>query len=81
MEQKNQKIINSMREKTTRQKINEIIERQYNGYRGNAMSLVGIAHTMLREAIGDYLFLAYLEKQERDNPKPVYQLPEHLLNS
>lgn len=68
-------------EPTIRQQINEIIERQYNGYRGNAMRLVGIAHALLHERIGDYLFLAYLEKQERDNPKPVYNLPEHILNS
>lgn len=64
-----------------KEEIEEIIERQYNGYRGNAMRLVGVAHELLRDAIGDYLFLAYLEKQERDNPKPVYNLPEHLLKS
>jgi hypothetical protein len=66
--------------KTIKEEINEIVERQYNGYRGNAMRLVGIAHGLLHDAIGDYLFLAYLEKQERDNPKPVYNLPEYLLN-
>lgn len=67
--------------KSIQQQIEEIEERQYNGYRGNAMRLVGVAHELLRDAIGDYLFLAYLEKQERDNPKPVYDFPEHLLNS
>ena len=65
-----------MTPKTIQQQINEIVERQYNGYRGNAMRLMGIAHKLLRQQIGDYLFLAYLEKQERDNPKPVYNLPE-----
>lgn len=67
-----------MSQKTIHQQIEEIIERQYHGYRGNAMHLVGIAHKLLRQQIGDYLFLAYLEKQERDNPRPVYDLPEHL---
>ena len=70
-----------MIEKTIQQQIEEIESRQYHGYQGNAMYLVGIAHGMLRDAIGDYLFLAYLEKQERDNPGPTYQLPEYLLNS
>lgn len=70
-----------MSSKTIQQQIDEIIDRQYNGYRGDAMALVGIAHGILRDFVGDYLFLAYLEKQERDNPRPVYNLPEHLLNS
>lgn len=69
-----------MPNKTTDRQIDEIVERYYNGYRGNAPRLVGIAHRILRQSIGDYLFLAYLEKQERDNPKPVYNLPESLLN-
>lgn len=68
-----------MSQKTIQQQIEEIAERQYNGYRGNMFSLVGVWHGALRSSIGDYLFLAFLEKQERDNPKPVYNLPEHLL--
>lgn len=70
-----------MTEKTIQQQIDEIEHRYYGGYQGRAMRLVGIANNLLREAIGDYLFLAYIEKQERDNPRPVYNLPEHLLNS
>lgn len=70
-----------MSQKSIQQQIIEIEERQYNGYRGNAMRLVGIMHECLRDAIGDFAFLKYLEKQERDNPRPVYNLPEHILNS
>jgi hypothetical protein len=59
-------------EKSINDQINEIIERQYNGYRGKKLSHLKFLHGVMRSAYGDQMFLAYLEKQERDNPKPVY---------
>lgn len=60
-------------EKTINEQINEIIERQYNGYRGRQWRSIHFSHWLLRGQVGDYVFLAFLEKQERDNPKPIFK--------
>lgn len=61
-------------EKSINDQINEIVERQYNGYRGRLHKRLGLVHYEMRVLFGDTMFLSYLEKRERDNPKPVYHV-------
>lgn len=55
-----------------KKQINEITERQYNGYIGDRYKSLHKAHTHLRKQIGDKRFLSFLQDQEKTNPKPIY---------
>jgi hypothetical protein len=54
------------------EKINSIIEDQYNGYRGRVWGRLKVLHDELRGEIGDKAFLDFLEKAVKENPKPKY---------
>lgn len=48
----------------------------YNSYNGRAWKPLEKINTLLQYKIGDYKFLAYLQKARVINPKPVYSLPK-----
>lgn len=60
-------------DKRVKQQINDIIERQYNGYRGDKYKSLQQAHKNLRNVLGDDEFLLALQAYERANPKPIYK--------
>lgn len=65
---------------TTREKIDALIEDQFSGYRGKYNKPLKILHAMMRIHMTEKQFLAFLEKQKVDNPKPEYVPPPYLLN-
>lgn len=56
-----------------RDQINEIIERRYNGYRGDKWTPLKLVHTNLRREIGSKKFLQFLLECEEANPKPEFK--------
>lgn len=59
---------------TTTEKINTIIlERYPNDYAGRRNMHLRQLHAELRQKLGEEKFLAFLEDQEENNPKPKYQ--------
>lgn len=65
---------------TTTEKIDVIIENQYGGFSGRKMEKLGTVYKKLRERIGDEKYLAFIEAQQLINPRPVYKIPENILN-
>lgn len=59
-------------QKTVAEQIDDIIRRNYNNYIGKKVEGLQPIHREIRNRVGDWMFLAYLEKQERDNPKPIF---------
>lgn len=57
---------------TTQQRIAQIIDEQYSGYRGRAFKSLQKAHSLIRLAEGEEKFLDFLEKQVREHPMPKY---------
>lgn len=62
---------------TTQEKIAAIFKDQYGNYGGRLYRQLIIAHAHLRFMLGDEVFLEYLEKQKKKNPRPKYQIPEN----
>lgn len=56
--------------------INDIIERQFSGYKGNAYKKLEKLHRHMRRDIGDQRFLLFLKEQER----PIDELKELIEN-
>lgn len=56
--------------------IESIIERQFNGYRGKMMKPIEKAHNEIRLLGGDGEFLKFLREQEKNNPRPVFEIPK-----
>ena len=58
---------------TTAQKINQIIEKNYNGYRGRVMWVFREQHRQMRKLFGDDKFLRFLEDLAILIPEPEYK--------
>lgn len=67
-------------QKSTFEKIDEIIANQYNNFKGNIFSSLRPLHDQLRALVGAEAYLAHLEKCKLANPKPVYSIPKEFYN-
>lgn len=56
-----------------RQQIEDIIEREFNGYRGTMYGPIKLVHNTLRQEMGNDLFLKFLKKAIAKIPKPQYK--------
>lgn len=62
---------------TTKEHIDLIVERRYNGYRGSKMILIKRMHAFIRNGMGDEMFLNYLKEAEKRIPIiPKYEIPQ-----
>lgn len=62
----------------TQKRIAEIIKDQYGDFKGRKMWPVKEVHEKMRRKISEEEYLEFLEKQVKENPRPVYQIPESL---
>ena len=53
-------------------RIEQLLELQYNSFRGRKMQALKEVHKRLREYLGDEKYIAFLEKQFVENPMPKY---------
>lgn len=53
-------------------KIDALIEKRYSGYRGKLFEPIGKQHAFIRNMMGDREFLRFLQRLEKENPKPIY---------
>ena len=58
---------------TTLEKIKQIEREQYNDFDGRKMIGLKQVHSILRNRIGDEDYLRYIEKQQKENPRPVFK--------
>ena len=58
---------------TTLEKIKQIEREQYNDFDGRKMIGLKQVHSILRNRIGDEDYLRYIEKQQKENPRPVHK--------
>lgn len=58
---------------TTKEKIEQIIEKRYKNYQGNANAQFKQYHDVMRFFVSDEKFLEFLEKMEVENPVPVFR--------
>lgn len=56
--------------------IDEIVESQYSGFRGRIFASMKPMHDNIRQQFGDMAYLDFLEKSVKENPKPVYSVPD-----
>lgn len=61
---------------SVRKKIAQIVKEEYGNYLGRMVAPLGILHKRMRKVLGDEKFLEFLEKQKKENPRPVYQMQE-----
>jgi len=62
----------------TKQKIEFIVKTRYLNYKPILYARIGDLHKMLRKTLGDEKFLKSLENAEKENPKPVFTIPENI---
>lgn len=62
----------------TTEKINEILEKRYNNYKGSLFNPIKFYHAQLRLVISDEDFLKFLKEQETNNPRPVLDLDKFI---
>lgn len=62
---------------TTQDKIAAIIKDEFRDYRGYHPLVRAIkkVHEKIRQRDGDEIFLAFLERSVKENPRPVYKSP------
>ena len=58
---------------TTQERIEEIIDKEFNNYGGSRVRPIKKLHDNLRKALGDKSFLIFLEKAVKENPRPIYK--------
>lgn len=56
-----------------RQQIEDIIEIEFNGYRGSKYGPIKLVHNTLRSEIGNDSFLQFLKEATQKCPKPIYK--------
>lgn len=56
-----------------RQQIEDIIEKEFNGYRGAKYGPIKLVHNTLRDEIGNDRFLQFLKDVIEKFPKPEYK--------
>ena len=67
---------------TTKEHIDLIIERRYNGYRGSKMVSLKRLHSLMRNSFGDEMFLNYLKKAEKEIPTiSKYEIPQRVIDA
>lgn len=62
-------------DKTTQQKIQDLLNKRYNNYNGTAWQSLRELHYVIRRRDGEEGFLRFLEYDEKVNPKPVFVNP------
>lgn len=56
--------------------IAEIIKVRYHDYKGTAYKDIKYRHELMREVLTNEAFYVFLMECERNNPKPIYKLPD-----
>lgn len=59
---------------TTQEKIAEIIKEQYHDFKGSKMLYIKLLHNRIKESSTDEEYLSFLEKAQKENPRPVYKI-------
>lgn len=58
-----------------KEEIDSIIEKRYRGYKGEKIKKIKVIHELMRENLGDKLFLVYLKEIESKLPEvPEYEI-------
>jgi len=65
---------------TTQEKINKIHHEYYNNFNGSLLYVNKNLHSELRNFLGDDEYLIYLENIIKENPKPIYKIPDGFYN-
>lgn len=62
--------------------IDSIIEKRYRGYKGEKIKKIKVIHELMRENLGDELFLVYLKEIESKLPEiPEYEIPKKAVDA
>jgi len=62
---------------TTQEKIAEIIKDQFNDFKGDKMIGLKLLHSRIRSTLSDESYLLFLEKAQKENPRPIYKIPTY----
>ena len=67
---------------TDSDQIELILQKMYNGYKGEKIQKIKLIHELMRENLGDKLFLVYLKELESKLPKvPEYEIPQKAVDT
>lgn len=65
-----------------KEEIDSIIEKRYRGYKGEKIKKIRVIHEIMRENLGDELFLVYLKEIESELPEvPEYEIPKKAVDA
>lgn len=65
----------------TKDEISSIVKQQYNDFCGAKMTELKILHKLIRNKVGDKQYLVFLKNNQKQNPRPVYKIPEQFKNN
>lgn len=59
-----------------------ILQKRYNEYKGEKIQKIKLIHELMRENLGDKLFLVYLKELESKLPEaPEYKIPKRAVDA
>jgi hypothetical protein len=59
-----------------------ILQKRYNGYKGEKIQKIKLIHELMRENLGDKLFLVYLKEIESKLPEVTeYKIPQKVVDT
>jgi len=67
-----------MKQDSVKEKIKELVKSQYEDFKGKRMWALKELHNVMRITMGDEKYLEFLEKSAKENPRPVYKIPDEL---
>jgi hypothetical protein len=63
---------------STQDEIREIVKNRYSNYEPRLFRKIGFIHCHMRMMIGDEKFLEFLKKADKENPRPIYKVPDEI---